>query len=205
MKKGLSSILRLPQRIARHFQSKKFYRNFPSIDRGCYIGADGIGKGCHLEGNTNLIIGKDSFIGEGSELLVYRTHFDRLLDSQLSIGTHVRITARCRITCAGSITIGNDTLIAPDVFITDHNHGMNPELEGGYSPQPLEVQDVFIGKGVWLGQRVCVLPGVNIGDHSIIGANSVVTGNIPSYTIAVGAPARIIKRWNFDKKCWDKV
>lgn len=205
MKKGLSSILRLPQRMARYFQRKKFYRNFPNIDRGCHIGADGIGKGCQLEGDTNLIIGKDSFIGEGSELLAYRMHFTRSLDSKLLIGTHVRITARCRITCAGNITIGNDTLIAPDVFITDHNHGMNPELEGGYSPQPLEIQDVSIGKGVWLGQRVCVLPGASIGDHSIIGANSVVTGNIPSYTIAVGAPAKVIKRWNCDRKCWENV
>lgn len=205
MKKGLSSISRLPQRIVRHFQCKDFYRKFPNIARGCCVGADGIGKGCHLEGDTNLIIGKDSFIGAGSELLVYRMHFTRPLDSKLLIGTHVRITARCRITCAGNITIGSDTLIAPDVFITDHNHGMNPELEGGYSPQPLEIQDVTIGKGVWLGQRVCVLPGVNIGDHSIIGANSVVTGNIPSYTIAVGAPARVIKRWNFDRKCWENV
>lgn len=197
--------LGLPKRFVRHMKREKFYKKYVNIDRGSYLGRDGIGLGCVVEGNENITIGKDSFIGEGSELLAYKFHFDKPLDSHLTIGNHVRITARCRITCAGNICIGNDSLLGPDVFITDHNHGMNPELKGGYSPQDITVKDVMIGEGVWLGQRVCVLPGVTVGNHSIIGANSVVTKNIPPYSMAVGAPARIVKQWNFDKRKWENV
>lgn len=201
----IRKILTLPQRLQRHMKCSRFYAQYPNISRSAFVGTDGIGKDCSLEGNEKLIIGKDSLVGKGSELLVYRNHFSQPLNGLLTIGTHVRITARCRITCAGHISIGSDTLIAPDVFITDHNHGMDPEFPGGYSPQPLNVRNVTIGNGVWLGQRVCVLPGAVIGDHSIIGANSVVTGEIPPYSMAVGSPARVIKKWDFDEKSWKHV
>ena len=201
----MHAILRLPVRVVRRIQRDLFYRKFIHIDRRSFLGSNGIGKGCVLNGDENIVIGPDSFVGEGSELLVYHSHFDRPLDSHLIIGKHVRITARCRITCAGTIRIGDDALFAPDVFITDHNHGMDPEAPGGYSPQDITVQDVTIGEGVWLGQRVCVLPGVTVGAHSIIGANSVVTHNIPPYSMAVGSPARVIKQWSFERKCWEHV
>jgi lipopolysaccharide O-acetyltransferase len=82
---------------------------------------------------------------------------------------------------------------------------MDPEAERGYSPQDIVIKDVIIGEGVWLGQRVCVLPGVTIGAHSIIGAGGIVTRDIPPYSIAVGIPAKVIKIWNFERKCWEAV
>jgi acetyltransferase-like isoleucine patch superfamily enzyme len=63
---------------------------------------------------------------------------------------------------------------------------------------------VRIEKGCWIGEKVIILPGVNIGKRSIIGAGSVVTKSIPEYSIAVGNPARVIKTWNKDKKQWVK-
>lgn len=203
--KIIQYLLRLPQRIINHIKRKQFFKKYKKISRSSFIGKNGTGKGCKLEGYETLTIGSNTFIGEGSELLAYESHFERPLDAHLTIGKNVRITARCRITCAGNISIGDNALFAADVFITDHNHGMNPEVEGGYSPQDISIDDVTIGKGVWLGQRVCVLPGVTIGDHSIVGANSVVTKSIPPYAVAVGAPARVIKKWNFDRKCWENV
>ena len=110
-----------------------------------------------------------------------------------------------RIHCAGNITIGSNVLIGRDVFIIDHNHGKNPESRGGYLAQDLEIKDIVIGDGVWLGHRVCVVPGVKIGEHSIIGAGSVVTRSIPSYCIAAGCPAKVLKRWNFERKQWERV
>ena len=199
------SILNLPVRVVRRLQRERFYRKYIYIDRSSRIGSNGIGKGCLLEGDENITIGKNTFIGEGSELIAYKSHFERLLDSHLTIGDHVRITARCRITCAGNITIEDDVLFAPDVFVTDHNHGTNPEIEGGYSPQDITIKDVVIKKGAWLGQRACVLPGVVIGEHSIIGANSVVTKAVPAFSMAVGSPAKVIKRWNFVRKQWESV
>ena len=199
------ALLQLPHRALRRFKRNRFYKKYPNISRRSFLGTDGVGKTCTIEADSNLIIGADALVGPGSELLVYRTHFSRQLDSKLVIGRHVRMTARCRITCAGTITIEDDALFAPDVFVTDHNHGMDPEVKGGYSPQELTIRNVKIGEGAWLGQRVCVLPGVTVGAHSIIGANSVVTRDVPPYTIAVGAPARVIKKWNADTKHWDCV
>ena len=198
-------LFRFPVRLFRSIRYRAFYNKYPNIHKTSCIGEDGMGKGCVIEGDKNIIIGADTFIGTGSELLVYKSHFDKPLSSKLSIGNHVRVTARCRITCAGTISIGNDTLIAPDVYITDHNHGMDPEAERGYSPQDIVIKDVIIGEGVWLGQRVCVLPGVTIGAHSIIGAGGIVTRDIPPYSIAVGIPAKVIKIWNFERKCWEAV
>ena len=203
--KIIQFLLRLPKRLINKIRRNIFHKKFKNISWGSVVGKAGTGRGCVLEGDENIVIGSNTFIGEGSELLAYKSHFERPLDSHLVIGEHVRITARCRIACAGNITIGDDALFAPDVFITDHNHGMNPELEGGYSPQNITIADVTIGEGVWLGQRVCVLPGVNVGAHSIVGANSVVTKDIPPYSLAVGAPARVVKKWNFDRKCWENV
>ena len=201
----IRSVLQLPKRLILKIRRDSFFKKYPNIDRGCFLGSDGLGKHCLIEADKNLFIGSNSTIGPGSELLVYRSHFSRPLDSELHIGKHVRITARCRITCAGRITIEDDVLVGPDVFITDHNHGIDPEAEGGYSPQDITIRNVAIEQGVWLGQRVCILPGATIGAHSIIGANSVVTRDIPPYSIAVGAPAGVIKHWNHETKAWEPV
>lgn len=181
---------------------KKLFKSFRCCGTNNYFGTDDCGKTCKIVGNKNMSFGQYNSFGEGCELIALNSHFGQVLNSHLHIGDHVRVTARGRITCAGNITIEDDVLMAPDVFITDHNHGMNPEYPGGYSPQALIVKDVKICQGVWLGQRVCVLPGVTIGAHSIIGANSVVTHDIPPYSIAVGAPARVVKVWNHNTKKW---
>ena len=64
---------------------------------------------------------------------------------------------------------------------------------------------VIIKKNVWLGEHVSVLMGVTIGEGSIIGANSVVSKDIPAYTIAVGVPAKVIKKFNFEIQKWETV
>ena len=102
------------------------------------------------------------------------------------------------------MVIGDDCLISNNLTIYDANHGMNAELPS-YHNQPQTVKNVKIGNGCWIGEKVTMLPGADVGDHSIIGTNSVVTGIIPAYSIAVGVPARVIKEWNFDNKTWDRV
>lgn len=67
------------------------------------------------------------------------------------------------------------------------------------------IAPIKIGRGCWIGQNVVVMPGVTIGEMSIIGANSVVTSNIPERSIAMGTPARVMKRWDEQKKDWVKV
>lgn len=194
------NILKLPSKIMHYIRKTRIMREFKSFDRSSYVD-----RSCELIGKENITVGSECSIGPECEIIAFNSHLGQKLHSDLSVGNHVRITARCRITCAGTISIGNDVLIAPDVMISDHNHGMDPTYPGGYSPQPLLVGEVFINDGVWLGRGVCVLPNVTIGVHSIIGANSVVTHDIPEYCIAVGSPAKVIKKYNFENEQWEKV
>lgn len=180
----------------------QFLKMFYSFDITSGIGSNGVGRGCIINGPEYISIGKECFFGENTVLSALGNHFEQKLYPQLIIGNHVRCIGGCRITCADCIIIENDVLIGPQVFITDHNHGMNPELQGGYSEQPLLTNKVLIKEGVWLGEHVSVLPGVTIGEHSIVGTNSVVTHDIPAYSVAVGSPAKVIKMWDKDDKIW---
>lgn len=123
---------------------------------------------------------------------------------EVTIGYGFSATEKFRLTALKRILIGNNVLIGSSVTIMDCNHGMNPMIESGYSNQKMIVEGVTIEDGVWCGDHVIILPGVTIGEHSIIGAGSVVTKSIPAYCIAVGSPAKIIKRWDFDSRSWKK-
>ncbi|MBR0082234.1 MAG: acyltransferase [Clostridia bacterium] len=181
----------------------RFQKKFGKIDKTSSFGENGYGDTCTIEGHSGIIIGKECRFGRQCEIIVYNEEAPSKV--RLQIGDDVRATSRCRITCAECITIGNHVLLAPDVFITDHNHGMDPTLECGYARQELITKPVQICDGAWIGQRASVLPGVTIGEHSIIGANSVVTHDIPAYSIAAGSPARVFKRWNFKSNRWERV
>ena len=113
----------------------------------------------------------------------------------------VRIGDRCLIGRGSgivghfSIDIGNDVWTGHYVYITDQNHGYeNTDLP--ISQQTQIERAVSIGDGSWLGAGTVVLPGANIGKHVAVGANSVVTGTLPDYCVAVGAPARVIKQYS---------
>jgi acetyltransferase-like isoleucine patch superfamily enzyme len=83
------------------------------------------------------------------------------------------------------------------VYITDQNHGYE-RIDVPISMQTQPEKMVTIGEGSWIGAGSVILPGSNIGKHVAIGANSVVTGVIPDYSVAVGSPARVIKRYSQD-------
>ena len=90
------------------------------------------------------------------------------------------------------IVIGDDVWTGHHVYITDQNHGYD-DLSVPISMQVMPERPVSIGDGSWLGHGTVVLPGATIGRHVVIGANSVVTGHIPDYSVAAGVPARVIK------------
>lgn len=128
----------------------------------------------------------------------------------IKIGKNVQINDYVHIGAINKIEIHDDVLIASKVFITDHSHG-NYSGDDSDSPltkpndRPLVSAPVIIKKNVWIGEFVSILPGVTIGEGSIIGTMSVVTKDIPPYCIAVGSPAKVIKVYNFINKNWEAI
>lgn len=129
----------------------------------------------------------------------------------LRVGDDVQINDQVHIGATLSVDIGDRVLIASKVYISDHNHGVYKGTLAQSSPSEppslrvIDAAPVSIGNDVWIGEFVCVLPGVNIGEGSIIGAMSVVTKDIPPYCIAVGAPAVVIKKYDFEKAIWSTL
>ncbi|MBY5009168.1 acyltransferase [Streptococcus suis] len=115
----------------------------------------------------------------------------------LEIGSNVSFGDNCYLTCANQIIVEDNVLIGDNVFITDNYHGRNSLDEVSIAPSDREIWskgEVRIETNVWLGRNVCVMPGVTIGHGSVIGANSVVTKNIPARCIAAGSPAKVIRK-----------
>lgn len=129
----------------------------------------------------------------------------------LIIGENVQINDFVHITAIEKVEIGKNVLIASKVYISDCSHGSYSGDKFDSDPtsipkdRPLLSKRVCIKDNVWLGEFVSVLPGVTIGKGSIIGANSVVSKSIPEHVIAVGSPAKPIKKYNFKTLRWDKI
>ena len=125
-------------------------------------------------------------------------------DCKLKIGKGSTIGNFNHIIATHSIIIGNSVLTADKVYISDNIHDYT-DIEVPIKKQRIvQKSEVQIGDGSWLGENVCVI-GASIGKHCVIGANSVVTKDIPDYSVAVGSPARVIKRYNFENEKWERV
>lgn len=165
----------------------------------------GINPNIEVTASQYIHIGNNCHIGPKSKLLcgdIYKSGLkEQILHPSLHIGNNFNATRELVIQCRGNINIGNNVLIASNVFIIDYNHGSDASTVN-YLDNQLEIKEVVIEDGVWIGNNVIVLPGVHIGEKSIIGAGSVVTKDIPSYCLAVGNPARIIKKWESQTKRW---
>jgi acetyltransferase-like isoleucine patch superfamily enzyme len=123
----------------------------------------------------------------------------------LSIGDYCWFSLRTQVISASSVTIGPYSIFARDVYISDTNeHPLDPvlrrretvaALETGKPPDRYlaETRPVVIGSDVWVGERAVILKGVTIGDAAVIAANSVVTKDVPAYTVVAGNPARVVK------------
>lgn len=114
--------------------------------------------------------------------------------TRISLGDHSGIGINAKI--KGKCTIGSYVMMGPDCTIYTCNHNFSdlskPMMEQGYG----EEKEVVIGDDVWIGGNVTILPGVKIGSHSIIGACSVVTKDVPEYAIVAGNPAQVKKYRN---------
>lgn len=125
------------------------------------------------------------------------------LGGQIRIEENASIGRFSHIISTKSIHIGKSALIAEKVYISDNLHGYE-DVNIPIKDQPLrQLKDVTIGEGSWIGENVCII-GASVGKNSVVGANSVVTHDIPDYSVAVGAPAKVIKRFDFNINKWIK-
>lgn len=149
-----------------------------------------------IQGEENIEIGKNFQAGKGFRIQAIRQYKSQTFNPKITFGDNVIINPNCQIVSINKISLGNNVLIASNVFISDHSHGMSDftDINIGPADRLLESKgEINIGSSVWIGQNVSILANVSIGDNVIIGANSVVTKDIPSNCVVVGSPARIIK------------
>lgn len=169
----------------------------PQHRRGRRFGSFGVGSAICFPANTlmnehYIHIGSDTLIGPGVSLSAGMVPGQRCLsDTVVRIGDRCLIGRGSGIVGHLSIEIGDDVWTGHHVYITDQNHGYD-DVELPISRQFQPERAVSIGSGSWLGHGTVVLPGSQIGEHVVIGANSVVNGPIPSFSVAVGAPARVV-------------
>lgn len=158
-----------------------------------------------IKGAKFMTIGKDTAFSDFLYITVWNSNDSQTLtghktpysEPQLCIGKNCRFGAYNHITCINKIIIGNNLLTGKWVTITDNSHGStNPEsLAINPISRPLVSKGpVIIGNNVWIGDKATILPGIAIGDGAVIGANAVVTKDVPAYCVVGGNPAKIIKK-----------
>lgn len=145
-----------------------------------------------LGGTAGIAVGDDVFVGANSWLQVLEVTRGEVA---LRIGDGTSIAGNCVISAVRSVTLGKRVLLARNVYISDHAHAYR-DIGSAVLDQGVESVDrVVIDDGAWLGQNVVVSPGVRIGRGAVVGANSVVRSDVPDYSLAVGAPARVIRQF----------
>ena len=155
-----------------------------------------------IDGGKNIYIGKNVFVAYKTWLAALPLTGEK--ECKLELHDGVTIGHFNHIYATKKIILEKNVLTADKVYISDNLHGYE-DIAIPIKDQPIKQNgEVIIGEDSWLGENVCVL-GATIGKHCIIGSNSVVTKNIPSYCLAVGAPAKIIKRYCFETKKWQKT
>ncbi len=161
-----------------------------------------------------MFLGDNIQLGPGS-LLIAITHyppiswkhpekhqFTQKFSPKIIIGNRVTSTADLQIAAMSEITIEDDVMFASNINITDGLHGYENPNEPYKYQKIFRIAPIRIKQGCWIGQNVVILPGITIGKFSIIGANSVVTKNLPDRCIAVGSPAKVIKKWDETTQKW---
>jgi len=172
----------------------------PTNSRGKRFGAFGEGslimwKPTTIFNEQYIQIGSNTLIGPDISLSAGMVPGQECITNPVvKIGDRCLIGRGSGIVGHFSIEIGNDVWTGHNVYITDQNHGY-VDVTRPISQQSQPERAVRIGDGSWLGFGSVVLPGVTIGEHCVIGANSVVTRDIPSFSVAVGVPAQVIKRY----------
>lgn len=152
-----------------------------------------------LDDVTSISIGNNVCITDGAWF-----YGNRINDITLTIMDGTYIGHFAHIVAQHKVFIYNNVLIADRVFISDITHTYEDILTPILKQPIKNIGEVVIGEGTWIGENTCII-GAKIGKHCVIGANSVVTEDIPDYCVAVGSPAKVVKKYNFESNEWRRV
>ena len=175
------------------FRGQCFCRHFKSCGNELMVGKIGMFRGLDY-----VSLGNNVSFDDGICLALWPEHSSDY-PPFMSIGNNCSFGAYNHITCVNCISIGDNCLTGKYVTITDNSHG-NTDMESlAMSPKDRPVVSkggVNIGKNVWIGDKATILPGVTIGDGVVVGANSVVTRDVPANCVVAGIPAKVVKSNN---------
>ncbi len=162
--------------------------------------------------DTPLLFSGLRYMEFGARVIVFRDCRIEMIDRyaghrftpRFVVGDETQIHQNAHITCAGSIVIGKNVVITSNVTITDINH-LYLDIEEPINRQEIEVRPVEIGDQSYVYNNSVIVPGVRIGRHCVVAANSVVSSSVPDYCVVAGSPARVVKRYDPASKRWEKV
>lgn len=155
-----------------------------------------IGRPTFIEGRKNIYIGNRVRVFPGIRM-------EAIGNGTIKIGDNTAIEQNVHITSGGGVHIGNDVTIVANVCITNIDHQYE-DIDKSVLNQGIKVTDTKIGDGCFIGFGAVIQAGTTLGTHCIVGANAVVRGNFPDYSVIVGVPARIVKRYNSKTGQWEK-
>lgn len=173
-------------------KSKWLSRNFLFPAENCLFE----GK-VYLKDPNRIQLGVNDSFGDNLYLTAWSRYSDNDNPALITIGNHCNFGAFNHITATNQITIGDNCLTGKWVTISDNNHGTTSFEDLQLPPLRRRVVSkgpVIIGKDVWIGDKATILGGVKIGDGAVIAANTVVTKDVPAYSVVGGNPAKIIKQ-----------
>lgn len=150
-------------------------------------------KPMRILGKSHIFLGDNVTILNAARLEAVNGMWgDESYEGRLFIGDGTSIEQCCHIVAAGDLIIGRNCVFSSNVYISDCNHKY--EKDKTIMEQGLEIRKTLIGDGVFIGVGAKIMPGVTLGNHCIVGANAVVTHDVPAGMVAVGVPAKIRKR-----------
>ena len=188
-------------------KKKRFWYPLINLQKRFLFGA--YGKDVYIE--PEVVINRPRFVHLGDHVRIKRNTSINLhpqdkksREGILFVGNDVIISEGCIISGCNKVVIEENVGISPYVMIVDNSRKPGDVIRPS-KEQKLEIGSVHIGADSWIAYNACILPNVTIGKHCIIGALSIVNSDIPSYSVAVGAPARVVKRFDFERRQWVRV
>lgn len=176
-----------------------FFHGYGSIGRGSYIL-----KPMRVIGKKNIYIGDYCSILHQARMETVSGWEQSEFHGEIRIGNHTSIEQNCHIIAADKLIIGDDCVLSSQVYVADCGHSCDI-MEGSVMSQPLFVKKTSIGDSCFIGTGAKIMPGVKLGSHVVVGANAVVTKDVPDYTMVAGVPAQPIKRYDTAEKQWKRI